>query len=41
LHDLDPYVEEHGLPKETYPAAFARRIAEPCVEKVEEPEGDE
>ena len=28
LADFDRYVEEHGIPEEDYPAAFARWIAE-------------
>jgi hypothetical protein len=28
LEDFDRYVEEHGIPEEDYPAAFARWIAE-------------
>jgi hypothetical protein len=28
LADFDRYVEEHGIPEEDYPAAFAQRIAE-------------
>ena len=41
LGDFDGYVEEHGIPEEDYPAAFALWIAErtggpvPHVEKVE------
>jgi hypothetical protein len=44
LADFDRYVEEHSIPEEDYPAAFARWIAErtggpaPRFEKVEEPE---
>jgi hypothetical protein len=44
LADFDRYVEEHGIPEEDYPAAFALWIAEktggpvPKFEKVEEPE---
>jgi hypothetical protein len=46
LADFDRYVEEHGIPEEDYPAAFARWIAQhtdgrvPRFEKVEET-GDE
>jgi hypothetical protein len=42
LADFDRYVEEHGIPEEHYPAAFALWIAEktggpvPRFEKVEE-----
>ena len=28
VDDFDRYVEEHGIPKEEYPAAFALWIAE-------------
>jgi hypothetical protein len=41
---FDRYVEEHGIPEEDYPAAFALWIAEktggpvPRFEKVEEPD---
>jgi hypothetical protein len=44
LADFDRYVEEHGIPKEDYPAAFAFWIAEvtggpvPRFEKVEREE---
>ena len=44
LADFDRYVEEHGIPEDDYPAAFARWIAEktggsvPTFEKVEPPE---
>jgi hypothetical protein len=45
--DFDRYVEEHGIPEEDYPAAFALWIAEitggpvPRFEKVErEPPAD-
>jgi hypothetical protein len=44
LADFDRYVEEHGIPEDDYPAAFALWIAEktggpvPKFEKVEEPE---
>jgi hypothetical protein len=44
LKDFDRYVEEHGIPEEDYPAAFALWIAEktgepvPRFEKVEEAE---
>jgi hypothetical protein len=46
LSDFDRYVEEHGIPEEDYPAAFARWIAErtggpvPRFEKVEESENE-
>jgi hypothetical protein len=47
LADFDRYVEEHGIPKEDWPAAFALWIAEvsgapvPRFEKVErEPPAD-
>jgi hypothetical protein len=42
LEDFDRYVEEHGIPEEDYPAAFALWIAEktggpvPRFQKVEE-----
>jgi hypothetical protein len=42
LDDFNRYVEEHGIPKDEYPAAFALWIAEvtggpvPRFEKVEE-----
>jgi hypothetical protein len=45
LADFDRYVEEHGIPEEDYPAAFALSIAEvtggpvPRFEKVERPDG--
>ena len=45
LADFDRYVEEHGIPEEDYPAAFAQWIAEatgglvPRFEKVDP--GDE
>jgi hypothetical protein len=46
LADFDQYIEEHGIPEEDYPAAFALWIAErtggpvPRFEKVErEPPG--
>jgi hypothetical protein len=45
LADFDQYVEEHAIPEEDYPSAFAQSIAErtggpvPKFEKVEEPEG--
>jgi hypothetical protein len=41
LADFDRYVEEHGIPREDYPAAFAHWIAEvtggpvPRFDKVE------
>jgi hypothetical protein len=41
LEDFDRYVEEHGIPREDYPAAFALWLAEstggpvPRFEKVE------
>jgi hypothetical protein len=41
LEEFDRYVEEHGIPKEDWPAAFAVWIAEvtggpvPMYEKVE------
>jgi hypothetical protein len=44
LEDFDRYVEEHGIPEEHYPAAFALWIAEvtggpvPRFEKVEREE---
>jgi hypothetical protein len=44
VDDFDRYVEEHGIPKEEYPAAFALWIAEvtggplPRFEKVEREE---
>jgi hypothetical protein len=47
LADFDQYVEEHAIPEEDYPSAFAQWIAErtggpvPKFEKVEEPEGKE
>ena len=28
LEDFDSYVDEHGIPEENYPAAFALWIAE-------------
>jgi hypothetical protein len=46
LADFDRYVEEHGIPEEDYPAAFALWLAEvtggpvPRFEKVEEPEDE-
>ena len=46
LSDFDRYVEEHGIPEEDYPAAFALWIAErtggpaPRFEKVEESENE-
>jgi hypothetical protein len=46
LAEFDRYVEEHGIPEEDYPAAFALWIAErtggpvPQFEKVEEPEDE-
>jgi hypothetical protein len=47
LNDFDRYVDEHGIPSEHYPAAFALWIAEvtggpvPKFEKVErEPPAD-
>jgi hypothetical protein len=46
LAEFDRYVEEHGIPEEDYPAAFALWIAErtggpvPRFEKVEEPEDE-
>jgi hypothetical protein len=45
LADFDRYFEEHGIPEEDYPAAFALWIAEvtggpvPRFEKVERPDG--
>jgi hypothetical protein len=44
VDDFDRYVEEHGIPKEEYPAAFALWIGEvtggplPRFEKVEREE---
>jgi hypothetical protein len=46
LTGFDRYVEEHGIPEEDWPAAFAQWIAEvtgglaPRFEKVEEPEDE-
>jgi hypothetical protein len=44
LTDFDRYVEEHGIPEEDYPAAFALWIAERTggpVPDFEESEGDQ
>jgi hypothetical protein len=47
LSDFDRYIEEHGIPEEDYPAAFAQWIAQhmggrvPRFEKVEDPNSDD